>query len=159
MTEETEYPDNTRRTSRVTASADVTMLVESPAAPPHHHNTHHFSGSDTRDHILTAEDPATPAPAAVVAAAQPPPSPPRTPSLNIQRHKDASPPDVTYSRFVNGSILSVPEYIETAAAAARLPKVAASASDPSAAPVTKMGGSPGDSLVASVYGFVKYFLR
>ena len=77
------------------------------------------------------------------------PSPPRTPSLNLGRHKDASPPDVTYSRFVNGSILSCPK-----------PEVSVSASA-SGAPVAKMGGgiSPGDSLVASVYGFVKYFLR
>ena len=129
-------------------SVNVTMLVESPAAPPHHQQyNHHHSG----EHILTAEESTVPN-----VAAQP--SPPRTPSLNIQRHKDASPPDVTYSRFVNGSILSVPKSIETTA---RSPEVAASAPASASAPVSKMGGgiSPGDSLVASVYGFVKYFLR
>ena len=131
------------------SSAHVaTMLVESPAAPPHQPHQHLHSDL-LRDPILAAEGPALPG-AAV------PPSPPRTPSLNIQRHKDASPPDVTYSRFVNGSILSVPKTIETAA---RSPLAATAV--PASAPVSKMGGgvSPGDSLVASVYGFVKYFLR
>ena len=119
------------------------MLVESPAAP-HHHQPHQHLHSDLllRDPILTAAE----GPAALPSAAAAPPSPPRTPSLNIQRHKDASPPDVTYSRFVNGSILSVPDSIETAAGRAG----------------PEMGGgvsARGDSLVASVYGFVKYFLR
>ena len=102
------------------------MLVESPAAAaPLHRHPHHSGGG--------GELPESPVP-------------PRTPSLNIQRHKDASPPDVTYSRFVNGSILSVPDSIETAAGRAG----------------PEMGGgvsARGDSLVASVYGFVKYFLR
>ena len=131
----------------------ATMLVESPAAPPHHQPHQHLHTSDLlRDPILTAAE----GPAASPSAAAAPPSPPRTPSLNIQRHKDASPPDVTYSRFVNGSILSVPKTIETAA---RSPLAATAV--PASAPVSKMGGgvSPGDSLVASVYGFVKYFLR
>ena len=113
------------------------MLVESPAAAaPLLRHPHHSGGG--------GELPESPVP-------------PRTPSLNIQRHKDASPPDVTYSRFVNGSILSVPKTIETTAARSPLAATVA----PASAPVSKMGGgvSPGDSLVASVYGFVKYFLR
>ena len=100
------------------------MLVESPAAAaPLHRHPHHSGGDEDIPGV--------------------PPAAPRTPSLNIQRHKDACPPDVTYSRFVNGSILSVPDSIETSTG-------------------PEMGGgvsARGDSLVASVYGFVKYFLR
>ena len=134
----------------MTSAHVATMLVESPAAPPHQPHQHLHSDL-LRDPILTAAEGPAALPSAVA-----PPSPPRTPSLNIQRHKDASPPDVTYSRFVNGSILSVPKTIETAA---RSPLAATAV--PASAPVSKMGGgvSAGDSLVASVYGFVKYFLR
>ena len=118
------------------------MLVEAPAAPPHHQRHPHLSGGEPHEQI---ED-------SVAAPLTAEPSPPRTPSLNLGRHKDASPPDVTYSRFVNGSILSCPKPEVS---------VSVSASAASGAPVAKMGGgiSPGDSLVASVYGFVKYFLR
>jgi hypothetical protein len=100
-------------------------------------------------------------------------SPPRN-SLNLQQHLGSCPPDVTYSRFVNGSIFSVPKPHFTAAATANA-NVAATANKssvvvvaPAAAAAAEIlvrkiamgaGVSPGDYLVASVYGFAKSLLR
>ncbi len=109
----------------------------------------------------------------------------KPPSLHLQHHQNASPPDVTYSHFVNGSILSVPKSLSSSVssedsgvgfprspppppqlvpATATATATAAPKQQQELLPRRKGGAmgagvSPGEHLVVSVYGFVKYFLR